>query len=324
MNLAELDTAFLVPCTQCAELLQERERFCPYCGEEQIATYVAGAANSEFGGVHLDYRGGKSLSSMSMGFLGHVAPGRSGGIWPVRRSIGAGPAAQKDAFGDGGPSNWASGFATPNRLVIAITGALLLLLAFALVHDNFYLDKPGEGGRMQAFRSNVEQVQGALARGDLRTAERVLGVLAFDHARDPDVQALREVLEWRVQARTATRERLLEAGLKASKALEPFGLDAPPAADSAPALLPMEAPAVAELPAIADAPVIANAPPIVEAPMVAKAPPVVSRAPVAAALAVVAAVPNVTIRAPEIGAAAPTEEKTCGEALAALSLCQTK
>lgn len=49
-NLAELDLAYSQPCKRCAQLLQGRVKFCPYCGGENDAPrWGDEAANTAFG-----------------------------------------------------------------------------------------------------------------------------------------------------------------------------------------------------------------------------------------------------------------------------------
>jgi len=178
VNLADLDTVFLVPCKHCAQLMQETERFCPFCGKDQSASVQE----------PMDHALPKKASNDEVDFdLGLVHPSD---YW------------QKEILEAGNEKRWTGNY----RLVIGIVAGLMALLVFALVHDDFYLGKQSEESKLKTFRANVEQVQRALSRGDLSAAERVLDALEADYAEAPSVQELREAFDRRVQEQTARQE----------------------------------------------------------------------------------------------------------------------
>lgn len=230
VNLADLDSSLLVPCKHCAALLQKRERFCPFCGEDQFDSDGAVDARSAVeperstsagGGNPVPTRAAKEEANSEMGLA------RPGAFW------------QQEVLGGGGPGHRAGSSAIPKRWVIGILAALVLLV-LALAHD-IYLDKQGEADKLRQFKANVEQVQSALSRGDLSAAERVLDALNAYHADDPGVKELWQAFDRQAQERAAKREQLREATMSASQAL---GLGEP-AAPPAQAPLPPEAPMVA-------------------------------------------------------------------------------
>jgi len=208
-HLAELDTSFLVPCRHCAALLQGRELFCPFCGEDQSVAVGAGDAHLLPASNHKKAGSGFGLD-------------RPGALWQDELPAGRGPA------------HWADSSVSRKRLAISIV-AVLVLLALVLMLNSFYVDRQNEAGKLRAFETKVEQVRGALGRGDLNTAEQVLDELDADHADHPGVQALRETFDRRVQEQAARREQLRDAALKASRAL---GFGQAPAPPAQPALPP--------------------------------------------------------------------------------------
>jgi RNA polymerase subunit RPABC4/transcription elongation factor Spt4 len=226
VNQADLDSSLSVPCRHCAALLQKRERFCPFCGEDQFDSDGAGDTRSAVEPERSTSAGG-----------GNLVP-TSAAKEEANSEIGlAHPALpQQEVLGGGGSGRRAGRYAIPNRWVIGIVAALVLLV-LALVHD-IYLDKQSEAGKLQQFKANVEQVQSALSRGDLSAAKRVLDVLDADHADNPGVKELWQAFNRRAQEQAAKREKPRDATLNASQAL---GLGEP-AAPPAQAPLPPEAP----------------------------------------------------------------------------------
>jgi hypothetical protein len=252
VNLAELDTSFLVPCRHCAALLQEWERFCPSCGKEQSVADDAGDARSAVEPGRGTSARGEALAPIAADSailpwqevreaIGHPVP--KSAAEEVNSEIGLvrpGAFWQKEVLAGRGSEHWAGSSVTRNRLLISIV-AVLVLLALALALDHAYLDKHKESDKLRQFEANVAQVQSALSRGDLSAAGRLLNVLDADHADDPGVQALREAFDRRVLEQAAKRAQLRDAALKASKAL---GFDepaAPPAQAPSPPKPPMVA-----------------------------------------------------------------------------------
>lgn len=232
-------------------MLQAGNRFCPFCFEDQLATLEtddarppamtgrgAAAENEARAPVVIDFAdtvqadaeevihipgptgAANEESDLEIGLV------RPGAFW------------QTEASGGGAKARWAARFATPQRKVIAIACALVLIGLAALGLERAYFDDQNEAGRLRAFSAGVERVQDALNRGDLGAAEQGLEILDADHAEDPGVRALKEALDRRVQEQAATREQLPDPALKVSRALRRNEA----AASAAPAPLAPEAP----------------------------------------------------------------------------------
>ena len=223
VNLADSDTVFLVPCKHCDELLPDGERFCPICGKDQS---VAAVEAHEPSGRQVRARAAKEESG------------------PRFDLVRADTSRQQVGPRSRAPRQLAERSADQNRWVIGIAAAVVVLLLIAVVHDNFFLDQQSEAGKGRNIRANVEQVQGALRRGDLTAAESVLDELDARHAGDAGVQALRQQLHKLGQEQEAKRDRLRDA---AGKAPEASGASEP-AARAAPAPL-YPAPPVVAVPA---------------------------------------------------------------------------
>lgn len=231
VNQADLDSSLSVPCRHCAALLQKRERFCPFCGEDQFDLDGAVDARSAVGPERSTSAGGGNLVPTSA--AKEEANSEIGLARPALR--------QQEVQGGGGSGRRAGRYAISNRWVIGIVAALVLLV-LALVHD-IYLDKQSEAGKLRQFNANLEQVQSALSRGDLSAAKRVLDVLDAGHADDPGMKELRQAFDRRAQEEAAKREQLEDATLKAPQASQALGLSEP-AAPPAPTPVPPEAPMV--------------------------------------------------------------------------------
>ena len=287
-NLTDMDTSFLVPCKRCTALLQEQEKVCPFCGRDQTL-----ADGADDGAGFAD----------STGLI--VEPGRGAvarrealSLVAANHELGIPPATfwQREVVGlrRSGATHWAGNSVIPGRLISSVLVALVVV-AVALSFDHFYLDKDSDIAKQHEYGANIERAQSALNRGDLPAAERALDVLDADHADSPNVQALREKFDERAQQQATRNEQLRDAAQRAVKAL---GLGEAPAPSATPA-----APAASAMPA-APTTTAKSTPPVPQtpAPSPSKPPPV-------------AAVP-----APET-AAAPPKDRTCSDALAALSLC---
>jgi RNA polymerase subunit RPABC4/transcription elongation factor Spt4 len=160
VNLADFsDTSSFVPCKRCAELLQEGDRFCRVCGQDQSDTDGAGDAGSvaepERG---TSTRGGAPLP-MEADFADTLQPEAqrtidrhvptSAANEDVNIELGlVRPNAfgQMEVPGGGGPRYWAGSSVTTYRLAIGILAALVVLLAFALGRG-LYPEKPSGAGR---------------------------------------------------------------------------------------------------------------------------------------------------------------------------------
>ncbi len=233
MKYLDLDTAYLVPCKHCAELMQEWDLFCPFCGKDQTVTDGVGDARSDVAnGVpqhvaepeHGTSGGGGGVALAPIAVESAVMPQEEAqeAIGHPFSTIAAkeeiisevglvrpGAFWQKEVLRGGGAEHGAGSSVARNRWQIAIAAALVVLLLLAVVHDHFYLNEQSEAGKLRESRADVEQVQSA-----------------------PDRP---------VQEQAAKHEQPGDASLKAFKAL---GL-AEPAAPPAEAPLPPVAPVVA-------------------------------------------------------------------------------
>jgi hypothetical protein len=238
------DTQSLLPCKRCTELLQEGDRFCRYCGQDQLDSEAvelpgATARRSTFGGAKALVPWGADDAT--------AAHGRAARTHPPRPPD------------DDAPADWSTRSVAPSRLALGIAAGLLLLLAFVLVHD-LYRER-------QAFQESVQEVQAALGRGDLSGAQRGLDVLEVEKMADPAVVQLRQDFDRRMQALVEERDRLRAGAAPAT----------PPAAPPPQAAAPPEpTPAAAAPEAPPAAPPVATQAPVVEAPApapVVQAPP---------------------------------------------------
>ena len=296
VNLADFsDTSFLEPCKHCGELLQERERFCPFCGTDRTGT--EGARDPRFDvEVAIEHGAGRSLAAYEIDYplvdptdpreiTSHPVPSTAiieevgSNVGFVRPGV---PWRQGVAAGEE-RVDWADSPVTPNRLILGIGAALVALLGFAFAYDHFYLDKQREAAKLREFKANVEAVRSALKDGDLVAAERKLEALDVDHANNPTVQSLQQALDRQLREHR-------QAGVRE------WVPDAVP--DAVPESLPWQGPApVAAAPAAA----AASAAPVASPPPAASTPPAASAPP-----------------------AAPPDSagnKDCSDALAALALC---
>ncbi|MEJ8821610.1 zinc ribbon domain-containing protein [Variovorax humicola] len=299
VNLADFsDTSLLEPCKHCGELLQERERFCPFCGTDR--TGADGARDPRYDvEVAIEHGVGRSLATYEVDYplmdpqepsdvTSHPVPSTA-----IMEEVGSnvgfvrpGVPWRRNAAGEG-RVDWADSGITPNRLVLGIAASLVGLLAFAFAFDHFYLDKQREDAKLREFKMNVEMVRSALKSGDLVVAERGLEVLDTDHANNPTVQSLQQTLDRKLQ------EQRQSASVR--EEVPDNVADAPAAAPA-----PVAAAAVAPTAATVAAPAVAPEPP---------APP-----------AATVVVPKIAVREPA-SAPAAAGNKVCSDALAALALC---
>ncbi|HSV58966.1 MAG TPA: hypothetical protein VLJ19_08725 [Variovorax sp.] len=161
------DTQSLLPCKRCAELLQEGDRFCRYCGQDQLEPDVDELFDVE--PARATFAGAKArapLAAKSKPSQGRAAGARAlqadveikpdlafpGAVWQRQADRGR---------ADDAPIDWSNRSISPSRLALGISAALLLALALVLVHD-LYVEWQGEPGAKQSLKENVEQVQGAV------------------------------------------------------------------------------------------------------------------------------------------------------------------
>lgn len=186
-NPEELDPSFSVPCRRCAELLQEGNRFCPFCFQDQLAP-VAGNPEPVVE-RRVGLRAAAETSSPDgFDFMDTVQPDAQGVIQfpgPPGAMARMGPVGRRRVFG-------------------IVSALVLVALAFvALQHT--HVDDRDASGRLRAFKADVERAQTALDRGDLSTAQQVLEGLKADHADDPGIRTLKAAFDRRVQEQTAQR-----------------------------------------------------------------------------------------------------------------------
>lgn len=287
-------------------MLQEGNRFCPFCFEDQFDTVDAGETvdteapgargdRSDTGDMAPPIHARRSLvaanearAPLVIDFADTVQPGSeevihipgptgSADADPEIGGVRPGALWQADLPDAQGEAPWTARFGTSQGKVIGIAAVLVLLALAFMGVERTYFDDRNEAGRLRAFRADVERVQTALKRGDLSAAEQLLDELDADHADDARVQALRAAVDRRQQTQAARTEALPDTSLKTSRALRLDEAAAPPVPVAGPAPVPVSAPPPAEAPAIA-------------------------------------------VSAPA-RAAASVDDKDCSEALAALALC---
>ena len=291
------DTASMVHCSRCGELLQEGDRFCRFCGQEQAysedAEIITLTDSPEPFGM-------QPLASAPSGtrWTAHAPPTPTG--------AGKAPSPPRGRA-----------VSVPARWVLGIAVLVLLVLAAALLHD-LYRSGQDESTRQAELGSALAQVEAALQRGDLNEVQLKLAILDAMNPNDADVKAQREAFDRRVRELTAERDRLRETMAKpqpAPAAREPASV--PGAATAGPAA--SASPPVAAAPATAPAPALTPAPAAPVPPTAQAAPPAVPTP---------APTPTPAAAAPAAPAAAPPAARPapahCPEAMAALSLCPTR
>lgn len=225
-KLAELDTSFLVPCVRCEALLQEGERFCPACGEDQLYSTAA--------------------------FTAPVRPGAATGLLDLAAAQGVGwlrPRA--DDAPDAGigpmpsPGEGRSAGRRPSAIAVLGIVAALAMAAFASMWGIEHYDVlRDQAGPRQSAETAIAQLRAALDRDDLAGAERALSMLDATQTGTPGVLALKQGLDQRVLAQAQRREQLSSAAQSASRSLG-FG----EAAASSVAVVPSPSPPVPSTPA---------------------------------------------------------------------------
>jgi hypothetical protein len=194
------DTSFLVPCVHCDALIQEGERFCPFCKKDQRPS----------GGIP-DRPGARTTSR------GDASDGSQGAGWLGPRGAGF-PAVAADTQ----PSALDEPGRTRRRPALVVAGALVALVAvvYLLVLGIDHLaGRTEEAARRQLVEATTVQLRAALDRGDLTGAARALEVLGTAQATDPDVRALKAVFDQRIAEQTLRRDRLSAAARDASRSL---------------------------------------------------------------------------------------------------------
>ena len=220
-NPRELDPSFSVPCKRCAGLLQEWNRFCPFCLEDQFPpvdvdaeTDAAAATESA---RHIS-ASSKENESTGLEFADTVHPGAAEVI-PFFGTAGKAPNAngntgisraqpsdywQTEVLGVGGRTDWMARL-SPKNLKAGIALALAVMAVAFLGSGQGYFDIRSD------LKVATERVQTALNRGDLRSAVQLLDAIETSHPDDPAVQSLRDALDLRIQERSTSRSELLDA-----------------------------------------------------------------------------------------------------------------
>jgi len=300
------DTASMVNCSRCGQLLQEGDRFCRFCGQEQEIN-----ADAEL--ITLT----DSPESFGMQPLASVS---TGSRWAGRDPPAASAAGQAPVRPKGRPVS------VPARWVLGIAVVVLLVLAAALLHD-LYRSEQDESTRHAELGSALAQVEAALQRGDLNEVQLKLAILDALNPNDADVKAQREAFERRVQELTAERDRLRESMAKGQPAPAASAATAASAAPPARTAAAPEPPKVADTAPPAPSPVSLTPVPTAAAstaaaPALPPAEPAAPSPPAASAAPAPVAAPAPPATAP--AAARPASSGSCPEAMAALALCPTR
>ena len=220
-NPRELDPSFSVPCKRCAGLLQEWNRFCPFCLEDQFSP-VDGDAETDAAAATESARhisaSSKENESTGLEFADTVHPGAAEVI-PFFGTAGKAPNAngntgisraqpsdywQTEVLGVGGRTDWMARL-SPKNLKAGIALALAVMAVAFLGSGQGYFDIRSD------LKVATERVQTALNRGDLRSAVQLLDAIETSHPDDPAVQSLRDALDLRIQERSTSRSELLDA-----------------------------------------------------------------------------------------------------------------
>ncbi|MBT2324627.1 hypothetical protein J7E62_19990 [Variovorax paradoxus] len=235
MNLAEFsDTACFLPCKRCSELVQENDRFCRFCGVDQFDT--DGDAQPAAGPTRGTYGRRETRSPIEVDFADTLQPEEATAVVQLAPTRAANEAmkpetalpntfGQKGRLEGSGPSQRAGSSVIAFRLAIGML-SLVVLLALAL----------GRNLDLEKLKATVEQMQSALVRGDLSSAELALGILDAGEAFNRQMQVREEK-----PGQAATRDQLRDDAVEVSMAL---GLGAP-ATRPAQVDLPPKAPMLA-------------------------------------------------------------------------------
>ena len=223
-NQRELDPSFSVPCRRCAGLLQEWNRFCPFCLEDQFAPVDTDVATT-MRPKRADSAPGQSNGNTGLDFIDTLHPFAAEVVdlsdAAVKASIARTNARtdaemslahtsdywQTEVLGLGSKRHWAARWASGERVLgLALTLALLAVVFFGLKHGYFETLRP--------FRVDTERVQTALNRGDLSSAVQLLDALESQHPDDAGVRSLREALDLRIQERSVRGGESSDVGLR--------------------------------------------------------------------------------------------------------------
>lgn len=202
------DTASLMTCKRCGQLLEERDRFCRFCGQDQLDSDPDAPAVMP---ALIDITQAPANG-------GPAAP--ADGRWRLRKPRPI------PGIDDPPMQRGPGGGVFPGRWAVLIAAVVLVVLAIALLHD-LYRSRQDESTRRAELGTALAQVEEALGRGDLTEVQLKLDILDALNPNDADIKAKREAFERRVQELTAERDRLRETVAKEQGGATPVGAAAP-------------------------------------------------------------------------------------------------
>ncbi|MDM0042665.1 hypothetical protein QTH89_08670 [Variovorax sp. J22G21] len=185
-SLAKKDLS--APCRRCAETLQEWERFCPFCGEDQAAAVDADDAASPIQHTAEVPAADKTFAPMVLDFANTVQPDAEEIIelpepidvdTPAEVGVvQAGAPQNADGLRDGEEANRAARSLTPRRKAAVAIGIALALIVGQLTYltlERGYLDSRASTGGLPAVKADLARLQTALNRADLGAEATVPG-----------------------------------------------------------------------------------------------------------------------------------------------------
>jgi len=178
-SLAQTDLS--APCRRCAETLQEWERFCPFCGEDQqAATADAGGAVPRTERKAQVPAADETFAPLVLDFANTVQPDAEE-ITELPDPIDVGTAAHEgtapttapqaaDPFGvHGAQARRPPRSVTPRRMAAVAIGVVLALILGQLAYltrERGYLDSKAGTGGLPAVKADLARLQTALRGAD--------------------------------------------------------------------------------------------------------------------------------------------------------------
>lgn len=233
VSLAEFsDTACFLPCKHCHELVQEDDRFCRFCGTDQLD--MNGMGDAKAACTPNRATSAARAAPAEVDFADTVQPGEPAALALYAPTNAANEAARPEptldrpnAFGlrrlleGSAPGHRAGSSVIALRLAVGVVSLVVLLTL--VLGRNLDLDK---------LRATAEQqIRSALVGSDLRSAGLALGVLNSGGALDRQVQRRAPDAQ---PPQADTRDQLRDTASEVAIAL---GLGEP-AAPAAPAVSP--------------------------------------------------------------------------------------
>lgn len=185
-SLAKKDLS--APCRRCAETLQEWERFCPFCGEDQAATIDTEDAGSRIEHTAEVPAADETFAPMVLDFANTVQPDAEEIIeLPEPIDLGTasevgiaptGAAQHADGLRDGEEAHRAARSLTPRRKAAVAIGIALALIVGQLTYltlERGYLDSRASTSGLPAVKADLARLQTALNRADLGVEATVPG-----------------------------------------------------------------------------------------------------------------------------------------------------